>query len=149
MAMNKFREIGEQMKNLLFGKSEVKNRISSNTVKMILGDVTTLYAEFRKAKGLGALFFNPSNSEASQYLTINEIATDRALAEEAMNEPLADCLNRLINIIEKEQESDAPVVVMVDPLGLSVHVIDLEKANKLIEKFSEDALRRWGFCFTG
>jgi hypothetical protein len=45
MAMNKFREIGEQMKNLLFGKSEVKNRISSNAVKMILGDVTTLYAE--------------------------------------------------------------------------------------------------------
>jgi hypothetical protein len=31
---------------------------------------------------------------------------------------------------------------MVDSLGLSVHVIDLDKANKLIEKFSEDALRR-------
>jgi hypothetical protein len=75
-------------------------------------------------------------------MTVNEIATDRALAEEVMNEPLADCLSRLINIIEKEQESDAPVVVMVDPLGLSVHVLDLDKANKLIEKFSEDALRR-------
>jgi hypothetical protein len=69
--MNKFHEIGEQLKNMLFGKSEVKNRVSENTVRMILGDVTTLYAEFRKAKGAGALFFNPSNSEASQYMTVS------------------------------------------------------------------------------
>jgi small ligand-binding sensory domain FIST len=140
--MNKFREIGEQLKNMLFGKSEVKNRISENTVRMILGDVTTLYAEFRKAKGAGALFFNPSNSEASQYMTVSEIAKDMALAEEMLNDSLADCLSQLINVIDKEKETDAPVVVMVAPFGLSVHVIDLDKVDQLIKEYSEDALRR-------
>ena len=34
----------------LFGKSEVQDKISKNALKIILGDIVTLYSEFRTAK---------------------------------------------------------------------------------------------------
>ena len=43
-----------QLAKKLFGKSEAQNRMSLSTVKMILGDIDTLYKEFRTAEGLGA-----------------------------------------------------------------------------------------------
>jgi hypothetical protein len=139
--MSNLRRQLQNLKQVLFGKSEIKNRISANAVKMIIGDITTLYGEFRKAEGAGALFFNPSYSDQSQYLTIPEIRKDITLAEEMMNSKLCKFLADLINVIEKEQDSDKPVVVMVDNTGMSAHVIDLEKATMMIDKQVEDALR--------
>lgn len=126
------RELAKQ----LFGKSEVQNRIALNTVKMIVSDVVTLYAEFRKAEGMGALFFNPKAPDKSQYMTINDIHNDISLAEEVLNQDLKDFLLKLINVIEREEENNKPVVVMIDSSTMSIHVIDVDKAQERINEFS-------------
>lgn len=137
--MPEFSQKAKRLAQSLFSKSEVQNRISMNAVKMIIGDVVTLYTEFRNAEGLGALFFNPQRPDDSQYLTISEIHKDVALAEELMNNELSDFLKKLINLIQKEQENDSPIVVMIDQSGMSVHVIDLNLAEEMLAKRLEDA----------
>jgi hypothetical protein len=124
----------ERLAKAIFGKNEVQNRIAINAVKMIIGDITTLYEEFRKTEGLGALFFNPVNPECSHFMTLKDIHTDVILAEEIMDDYLKDFLNKLINVINKEAESNQPIVVMVDEMSMSVHVIDLNSAEERINE---------------
>jgi len=57
----------------IFGFSEIQNRIALNTIKMIVGDMVTLYTEFKTNEGAGALFFVPSQPEASRYVTVADI----------------------------------------------------------------------------
>ena len=56
-----------------------------------------------------------------------------------MNNELSDFLKKLINLIQKEQENDSPIVVMIDQSGMSVHVIDLNLAEEMLAKRLEDA----------
>lgn len=125
------------MASKLFSKNEVQNKIAINTVKMIVGDIITLYSEFRKAEGLGALFFNPSNPENSSYMTIADIRTDIVLAEEIMNDELKDFLNKLLKIIDREQDSGKSVVVLVTPESMSIHLIDLNTVEENIQELSD------------
>jgi len=137
--MSSFRSTATELAKKIFGRSEVQNRIALNTVKMIIGDIATLYEEFRKAEGNGALFFNPSKPECSQFMTIKDIQTDIALAEEIMDEDLAGFLKKLITVVDTESETDKPIVVMVDQRGMSIHLIDLEAAEELLNKTSDAA----------
>jgi hypothetical protein len=138
--MPEFNQKAKRLANSLFSKSEVQNRISLNAVKMIIGDVVTLYTEFRKADGIGALFFNPQRPDDSQYLTLSDIHKDIALAEELMNEELCDFLKKLVNLIQSESENESPIVVMIDQSGMSVHVIDLNLAEEMITQRMKDAI---------
>lgn len=137
--MSSFKNTATELAKKIFGRSEVQNRIALNTVKMIIGDITTLYEEFKKAEGNGALFFNPSKPDCSQYMTIRDIQTDIALAEEIMDAGLAGFLQKLITVVEKESDSGKPIVVMVDQRGMSIHLIDLEAAEELLNKTSDAA----------
>ena len=132
----------EKLARAIFGKSEVQNRIALNAVKMIVGDIATLYAEFRKTEGLGALFFNPASPDCSHFMTLKDIHTDVILAEEIMDDYLKEFLNKLISVINKEAESQQPIVVMVDETSMSVHVLDLnlaeERINEVVDAVSGD-----------
>jgi|TARA_R100001594_G_C4037181_1_gene262467 hypothetical protein len=126
-----------QLAKKLFGKSEAQNRMSLSTVKMILGDIDTLYKEFRTAEGLGALFFHPSSPDQSQYMTIKDIQSDIAIAEEVMDKDLTEFLKKLIIIVEKEEENDKPIVVMISHTGMAVHVLDLNSAEEMLDKTAD------------
>lgn len=123
----------------LFGKSEVQNRISKNALKMIMGDMATLYTEFRTARGLGALFFNTTAPLNSLFMTIQEIYNDIVLAEELMDNDTKKFLQKVLNVIEKNSDNTTPVVVMVDATGLSVHLLDLDVIAENIEKQASEA----------
>lgn len=137
--MGSFKSTASDLAKKLFGKSEVQNRIALSTVKMIIGDIVTLYDEFKKAEGKGALFFNPSNPDYSQYMSVTDIQTDIALAEEIMDEDLAAFLRKLLSVVDKEGDNNKPIVVMVDQKGMSVHLIDLDAADELLNKTSDAA----------
>jgi hypothetical protein len=121
----------------LFGKSEVQNRISKSALKVIFGDVCTLYAEFKKAKGYGALFFNPFNPEKSTYLTLPEIRNDIALAEELCDEETAKFLKILSKVVDKEADSENSIVVLVDNKKLALFTMDLNEINKHIDEIAD------------
>jgi hypothetical protein len=122
----------------LFGKSEVQDKISKNALKIILGDIVTLYSEFRTAKGLGALFFNTTAPSNSLYMTIQEIYNDIIVAEELIDSDTKQFLQSVLNIVEKNSDNTTPIVVMVDAKGLSVHLLDLDAINDNIEKHAQD-----------
>jgi hypothetical protein len=132
----------ERLANKLFSKSEVQNKIAANTVKMIVGDIVTLYQEFRKAEGLGALFFNPVSPENSNYMTIKDIKNDIILSEELMDDDLRDFLRKILKVVEKEQHEDKAIVVMVNNQTMSIHLIDLNTVDvhikELVDAFSRD-----------
>jgi len=121
----------------LFGQSEVQDKISKNALKIILGDIVTLYSEFRTAKGLGALFFNTKAPSNSLYMTIQEIYNDIVVAEELIDSDTKQFLQSVLNIIEKNSDNTTPIVVMVDAKGLSVHLLDLDSINDNIEKHAQ------------
>jgi hypothetical protein len=122
----------------LFGKSEVQDKISKNALKIILGDIVTLYSEFRTAKGLGALFFNTTEPSNSLYMTIKEIYNDIIVAEELIDSDTKQFLQSVLNIVEKNSDNTTPIVVMVDAKGLSVHLLDLDSVNDNIEKHAQN-----------
>ena len=122
----------------LFGKSEVQDKISKNALKIILGDIVTLYSEFRTAKGLGALFFNTTAPSNSLYMTIKEIYNDIIVAEELIDSDTKQFLQSVLNIVEKNSDNTTPIVVMVDAKGLSVHLLDLDSVNDNIEKHAQN-----------
>ena len=135
-----FSERAKRLGKSLFGKSEVKNRISKNAVELIVGDIVTLYKEFRSAQGLGALFFNTTEPLHSLDMTTKEIYNDIVLAEELMDADTKDFLTKILNLIEKNENNDTPVVVMLDATGMSVHLLDLDMIKEHIEKQARDAL---------
>lgn len=125
--------------NKLFSKSEVQNRIAKNVLKVILGDITTLYNEFRTASGLGALFFNTMSPLNSLYMTTKEIYNDIILAEELMDTDTKEFLQKTLNVIEKNSDNTTPVVVMVDSDGMSIHLLDLDEISQRIDQQAEEA----------
>lgn len=131
------KDSSQELAKKLFSKSEVQNKIAVNTVKLIIGDIVTLYDEFRKAEGLGALFFNPVCPENSNYMTIQDIKTDIVLAEEIMNDDLKDFLKKLLNVIDKEQDSKKSIVVLVTSKSMSVHVVDLNTVEDQIKELAD------------
>jgi len=139
--MPKSNAAGELAKKI-FSKSELQNQIAVNVVKMIVGDIVTLYEEFRQAEGLGALFFNPVAPENSSYMTIKDIKTDIILAEEIMDDDLKEFLKKLLNIVDKEQDNKQAIVVLVNNQTMSIHLIDLNSVEtqikELVDAFSRD-----------
>lgn len=121
----------------LFGKGEVQNRISKNTLKVIFSDVHTLYTEFKKAKGAGALFFNPYAPDNSTYLNLSDIKDDIALAEEVLDTSTSNFLKTLFNVVEKESDSAKSVVVLVQDKKLSLFTIDLNEVDKHIDELAD------------
>jgi len=132
----------ERLASKLFSKSEVQNKIAVNTVKMIVGDIVTLYQEFRKAEGLGALFFNPVTPENSSYMTIKDVQNDIVLAEELMDDDLRDFLKKILRVIEDEQEQETAIVILINNQTMSIHIIDLNTVDvqikELVDAFSRD-----------
>ena len=130
--MPELSQVAQRLKFNLFSGSETKKRMAANVARMIIGDTITLHDEFKTYKGDGALFFNTSNAEASQFLTVKDIQIDMALAEEMMNKDLATFFKKLIKVIEKEK--DDPIVVMLDITGMSIHVLDKNKIDEVLEE---------------
>jgi hypothetical protein len=132
----------QELASKIFSKSELQNKIAVNTVKLIIGDIVTLYNEFRKAEGAGALFFNPMAPENSTYMPIKDIKNDIILAEEIMDTDLKGFLEKLLNIVDKKQDDNEAIVVMVNNRSMSIHLVDLntveDQINELVDAFSRD-----------
>lgn len=123
----------------LFGFSEVQNRIALNTVKMIVGDMVTLYSEFKKNEGAGALFFVPADPSCSRYVTIADIKNDIILSEELMDKPLTDFLKKLENIVSKHDDEAKPIVVLVTAQSMSIHIVNPDEVSDNINDYLTDA----------
>lgn len=139
--MTNSKELDKLAKNL-FGKSEVKNRIGLNAAKMITGDIVTLYQEFRKASGAGALCFNPTKPDKSIYMTVSDLKVDMVLAEEMCDSETAAFLAKAIELVHKvSADEDKALVLLTSNYGISAHVVDLEQASSRLDGIADAASR--------
>jgi hypothetical protein len=120
----------------LFKGNEQERMISAGVVRTILADMTRLYFENKAARGKGILVFNPSEPEASKYLTLRDLENDLAVAQEGMDKESEDLFSKIIKVIEKEDESDLALVAMVQSTEIAIHLIDPAEANKKIDELS-------------
>jgi len=118
----------------LFQGSEAERMLSASVIRTILSDMIRLYFENRKAKGKGCLIFNPDKPEKSKYITVKELEQDLAIAQEAMDQDITNMFEKIIKVIEKEDNDEQAIVSMVSDEGLHIHLIDAEEANKRIDE---------------
>jgi len=124
----------------LFGGNETERMISAGVVRTILSDMTRLYFENRTAIGEGILVFNPESPENSKYLSKKDLENDLAVAQEGMDEKAEALFSKLIQVVEKESESDLALVAMVQSNEICVHLIDPVEANKKIDELSNSLI---------
>lgn len=124
----------------LFGGNETERMISAGVVRTILSDITRLYFENRRARGEGILIFNPEDPEKSKYLTKNDLENDLAVAQEGMDEKAEALFAKVIQVIEKESESDLALVAMVQSNEIAIHLIDPVEANKKVDELSNSLI---------
>ena len=124
------------LRKLLFKGNEQERMISAGVLRTIFSDITRLYFENKKARGLGILIFNGDNPEASKYITKEELQDDLALAQEDCLDDFADGFKKMINVIDKEAESDLALVAMVYPDVIAVNIINPDEINEKIDELS-------------
>lgn len=130
----------QELKKFLFSGNETERMISAGVMRTIFADITRLYFENKQALGKGVLVFNPEEPEKSRYVTKSDIEDDVALAQEACSDNLAEALQTVINVIDKESDSDLALVAMIHTEGIAVNIIDPEEINKKIDELSRSVI---------
>ena len=128
-----------ELKRMLFNGSESDNMISAGVIRNIFADITRIYFENKKIRGAGVLVFNPENPEKSTFITKTEIENDLAIAEESCNSEFAEAFRKVLQVVEKEAESDLALVCMVYDDGLALNIINPDQINESIDKILKQA----------
>jgi hypothetical protein len=124
------------LRKLLFKGNEQERMISAGVLRTIFADITRLYFENKRARGKGILIFNGDDPEKSKYITKEELQDDLALAQEDCLDDFAEGFKKMINVIDKEAESDLALVAMVYPDGIAVNIINPDEINEKIDELS-------------
>ena len=122
----------------LFKGGEVKQRIAASTVKTILTDMASLYQEYKKYKGPGALFCNPLSDKQNNYLTVDDIKNDLCRAEEHEDTSIKEFLSSVLKAVEKVDEGTS-VLVLVEPPRLTINLLDINKIDEQINALLKEA----------
>jgi type IV secretory pathway ATPase VirB11/archaellum biosynthesis ATPase len=72
-------------------------------------------------------------------VTISDIQKDVILSEELMDKPLTEFLRKLANIVEKHEDEDKPIVVLVTETGMSIHIVNPDEVSDNITDYLTDA----------
>jgi hypothetical protein len=125
----------KQLIKTLFGGNETENMIAAGVARTIIADITRLFFENRAALGKGILVFNPTDPEKSTYLTVTDLESDLAVAQEMCHEEASEMFQKIIKFIEKESEADLALVALIDGGGVALHILDAKEANTRIDEF--------------
>jgi|TARA_R110000803_G_scaffold105338_2_gene173552 hypothetical protein len=118
----------------LFQGNETERMLSASVVRTILSDMIRLYFENRAALGKGCLVFNPEEPEKSKYITKEQLEQDLSIAQEAMDSEITEMFEKILKVIEKEDNDETAIFSMIDENGMHMHLIDAEEANKRIDE---------------
>jgi len=124
----------------LFKGSEMERRLSAGVVRTIVSDMIRLYFENKAARGKGCLIFNPENPTASKYITKHDIEQDLSIAQEAMDDNFTELFEKVIKVIDKEDNNEIAIVVLITDEGLNIHLLDAEEANKRIDEAASNLI---------
>tara|TARA_R110002012_G_scaffold38876_2_gene107941 strand:+ start:737 stop:1153 length:417 start_codon:yes stop_codon:yes gene_type:complete len=124
------------LRKMLFSGNESERMMSAGVLRTIFSDITRLYFENKQAMGLGLLVFNPEAPDKSKYITKGDLENDLSLAQEDCNSVFEEGFQKMINVIEKEKDSDLAIVAMAYEDGIAVNLIDPDQINETIDELS-------------
>jgi hypothetical protein len=131
--LNMTNEAVNRLRRMISQGTEAERRLSAGVFRSIISDMITLYGENRKYKGKGILVFNPSEPTASKYCTISDLEGDLSIAQEAMTSSLEEMFQKVINFVEKEDQSGLALVAFYEDEHLELMRLDPEYANEQID----------------
>jgi len=83
------------------------------------------------------LVFNTLGGDQGVYMTPEDIRTDIAMAQEAMDDGLGHYLSDLLEKVCKfEHDEDKAVITLLTNKGMSTHVLDLNDAEANLKTLS-------------
>ena len=136
------RDEAKRLANDMFAKSEYESKMGLAAATMIVSDMLTLFAEFKKASGPGALFYNYEKPEESLYMTSQDVYNDMIKAEEYLDTSLKDVLSKLLGVIAKHENTDDAIICTLDGRSLSVNILDPTHAKEQLEEIRNEARQK-------
>ena len=120
------------------GQTETERMLSAAMLRVILGDMTRIYFEYRKAtNSKGVLVFNPEDPGASRFVTTNDIKDDIAVAEESCDTTLVQGFNKVLEFVDNHDNNEVAIVVLVNQEGFQIIELDPLEANKRIDDLTK------------
>ena len=114
----------------LNGKTgETEGKYLDAVVKLILGDMGTVYTKFWEAEGPGIICFQPDNQERSMfYMTFEELHSAQELCERENNGDLAETFRRILEAAQKLDPAESAGYIINDEEGIRYFAVDYNQA---------------------
>jgi hypothetical protein len=114
----------------LDGKTgETEGKYLNAVVKLILGDMGTVYTKFWEAEGPGVICFQPDNKERSMfYMTLEELHSAQESCERENNGDLAETFRRILEAAQKLDPAESAGYIINDEEGIRYFAVDYNQA---------------------
>ena len=110
----------------LDGKTgETEGKCLDAVVKLILGDMGTVYTKFWEAEGPGVICFQPDNKERSMfYMTLEELHSAQESCERENKGDLAETFRRILEAAQKLDPAESAGYIINDEEGIRYFAVD-------------------------
>ena len=97
-------------------------------IKLILGDMGTMYLKFWDVEGPGVMCFEPENKNRSMfYMSLKELHAAEEACEQDNNGDLAETLRRILGAAQKINPAEKAGYIINDQEGIRYFEIDYNK----------------------
>lgn len=110
---------------------ETKAKMLDATLKLILGDMGSMFFQFWQKQGPGVLCFQPADPSSSVfYLTLKELHGAQEECERENNGDLAETFRRILEAAQKINPEEKAGYVLNDKDGIRYIEIDYNKESE-------------------
>jgi len=111
------------------GDQEIKSLDA--VVKIVLGDMGSMYVKFWKAEGPGVMCFQPDDKKRSMfYMTLKELHAAQESCEQENNGDLAETFRRILAAAQKIDPTEKAGYLINDANGIRYLEIDYNKESE-------------------
>ena len=104
---------------------ETSGKMLDAVVKLVLGDLATVYNRFWETEGPGVMCFQPSNQDRSMFfLTLKELHSAEETCEQENNGDLAETFRRILGAAQKINPEEKAGYLINDKEGIRYLEID-------------------------
>jgi hypothetical protein len=110
---------------------ETSGKMLDAVVKLVLGDLATVYNRFWEAEGPGVMCFQPSNQDRSMFfLTLKELHSAEEACEHENNGDLAETFRRILGAAQKINPEEKAGYIINDEEGIRYLEIDYNQQSE-------------------
>jgi hypothetical protein len=115
-------------KTLSPSMDEKEVKMLDTTMRLILGDMGEMYAQFWSTEGPGVMCFQPESKERSMfYMTLEELHSAQSSCESDNQEDLAESFRRILEAAQKIDPVEKAGYIINDAEGIRYLEIDYNK----------------------